>query len=52
VSLRSATPDDAPALAELFLAARAEAMPCLPVLHAGSEEYGPDALLAWEGQGG
>ena len=35
--LRSARPDDAPAVAEIFLAARAEAMPFLPEIHTDDE---------------
>ena len=35
--LRGARPDDAPAVAEVFLAARADAMPYLPDLHTDAE---------------
>ena len=35
--LRRARPDDAPAVAEVFLAARADAMPYLPELHTDAE---------------
>jgi GNAT superfamily N-acetyltransferase len=35
--LRRATPADAPAVAEIFLAARADAMPYLPQLHTDDE---------------
>ena len=35
--LRRARPDDAPAVAEVFLAARPEAMPYLPELHTDAE---------------
>jgi hypothetical protein len=47
VSLREATPDDAPQLAELLLAARAHAI----TYGAANEEGEPDALLVWAGRG-
>lgn len=49
MNLRPAAADDAPALAELFLAARAAAMPYLPQLHAAAETRAFMASLVADG---